>query len=405
MIKTLAGNVGLFTPSLFLDFTKGSLPSGVTFSRSSVGTYYNSSGVLTAATSNVARIDYDPVTLTCRGILLEESRQNFIVQSSAYTTGSWVKSNCSITANSDVAPDGTTTASLINFFGQNGAYCQQSFGVTTGTTYCFSFYAKGTQIVARTDGAMGGGSGSGIVFNLTNGTFTNASGLYTNVTITNVGSGYYRCSFTKAATSTGTGTFAIDNPNGFYTTVAGSCIIWGAQAEVGSFVTSYIPTTTAAVTRATDYLTINSGTWYSKNESSVFVQYNNLGGGYLFSFGDGQTFQSEILATLNASNILRMQMPNGGGYANVTGNGIQYSPYTFGQVSKAAFGFNAGSICLAYNNTLVTGTATVMPIGNGIVNFYIGRDRNSTANYSGWIQKFIYYPKRLSNAYLQKLTQ
>ena len=67
-------------PKLALDFTTASLDSRVTFTRttgaSNPATYVNSSGAITAATNNQPRFDFNPVTLVCKGLLIEESRRN-----------------------------------------------------------------------------------------------------------------------------------------------------------------------------------------------------------------------------------------------------------------------------------------------------------------------------------------
>jgi len=53
---------GGLSPTKTYDFSS-SLPSGITFTRGSSATYINSSGVLTSAANDVARIDYDTTTL------------------------------------------------------------------------------------------------------------------------------------------------------------------------------------------------------------------------------------------------------------------------------------------------------------------------------------------------------
>lgn len=77
-------------PKLALDFTTASLDSRVTFTRTTnatnPATYINSSGVITTATNNQPRFDYDPVTLVCRGLLIEESRTNSLLNTDLLST-------------------------------------------------------------------------------------------------------------------------------------------------------------------------------------------------------------------------------------------------------------------------------------------------------------------------------
>ena len=69
-------------PSMAIDFTTATLDPRVTFTRSgNTATYINSAGVITAINANLPRFDYDPVTLICKGLLLEEARTNFLVNS------------------------------------------------------------------------------------------------------------------------------------------------------------------------------------------------------------------------------------------------------------------------------------------------------------------------------------
>jgi len=79
---------GGFAPAVYTDFTQlgGVLPSSLYSYAGANGTYINSAGVITAATTNVARFDYDPVTLLPRGLLIEESRTNLFLNSNAPAT-------------------------------------------------------------------------------------------------------------------------------------------------------------------------------------------------------------------------------------------------------------------------------------------------------------------------------
>lgn len=82
------GNSGFVTgtgATLFLDFINGPLDPRITFSRNTTATRTNASGQLELVPSNVARsntyVDYDPVTLTPRGALLERQSANLLLNS------------------------------------------------------------------------------------------------------------------------------------------------------------------------------------------------------------------------------------------------------------------------------------------------------------------------------------
>ena len=82
------------------DFTTGSIPAGMTFTRAATtngASYFNSSGVMNFAGTDVARFDYDPSALTLRGLLYEPSATNYLKYSQDFSNGNWV-----VTVNGDM---------------------------------------------------------------------------------------------------------------------------------------------------------------------------------------------------------------------------------------------------------------------------------------------------------------
>jgi len=69
-------------PRMALDFTTASLDSRVTFTRvGNTATVTNSSGVIVGINANLPRFDFNPTTLVCKGLLIEESRTNLLLNS------------------------------------------------------------------------------------------------------------------------------------------------------------------------------------------------------------------------------------------------------------------------------------------------------------------------------------
>jgi len=68
-------------PVLDLDFTAGALPTEVAFTRGSVATFVNASGLIEQVSGDTPRFHYDPITHECRGILVEEQRTNLLLNS------------------------------------------------------------------------------------------------------------------------------------------------------------------------------------------------------------------------------------------------------------------------------------------------------------------------------------
>jgi len=57
-----------------------------TFTRASTATFIGSNGLIQSAAINAPRIDHNPVTLECRGLLMEQSRTNLVFPSATLTT-------------------------------------------------------------------------------------------------------------------------------------------------------------------------------------------------------------------------------------------------------------------------------------------------------------------------------
>ena len=260
------------SPGLFatfaLDFTVPVLDSKISLVRAgNTATRTNSSGYIEAVSANNPRFDYDPVTLDPKGLLIEEQRTNLLTYSAQFDNAAWTKINsASITVDQAVAPNGTQTADLLSC-GATASRIQEAVTTVASTVYTSSVYAKAGAVNYVCLSSITASSGA--IFNLLAGSVAATSGSSTQ-NITSVGNGWYRCSITYTSTgineqvifgasATATFTFGF-YPNG---STGDTCYIWGAQVEAGSFATSYIPTTSAALTRNADVATITGSNFTS----------------------------------------------------------------------------------------------------------------------------------------------
>jgi hypothetical protein len=255
------------TPRLALVFTAAIPDPRITFSRSAAtATRINASGITEVMAADTPRFDFDPVTLACRGLLIEEARENLVQRSEEFENAYWTKTNLTVTLNTAIAPNGLMVADkLVEGTAANALAQVQRVVSSSAIAYTWSVYAKAAErnwLVLNVFNL----SSSRAYFNLQTGTL---GGVAAGITarIIPVGDGWYRCSITRTTaadanaqwqvgitTANNTPTYTGDGTSGLF--------IWGAQLEAGAFPTSYIPTTTTAVTRNADVATI-TGTNFS----------------------------------------------------------------------------------------------------------------------------------------------
>jgi hypothetical protein len=66
-------------PSLMLDFSTGVAPAQITTTRAgNTATQINSSGNIELVNADTPRLDYDPITKVCKGLLIENARTNLL---------------------------------------------------------------------------------------------------------------------------------------------------------------------------------------------------------------------------------------------------------------------------------------------------------------------------------------
>jgi hypothetical protein len=250
-----------------------------TVTRATTATRTNSSGLIESTPINEPRLDYS--LGSCPNILLEPQRTNLFLWSEEFDNVSWVKTNASVTANSTASPSGIQNADKIIPNALNTYHpVTQARVVTNGVTYSFSVYAKAAGynfLLLNT--VQGSASGNvGPIINLTNGTIAgNLGGNNYNAKTTSVGNGWYRIDFSYVVSGVTTSVDINPLPSSTISTYSGDgtsgIFLWGAQLEAGAYATSYIPTTSASVTRNADVIsrgniftngliTASGGTWF-----------------------------------------------------------------------------------------------------------------------------------------------
>ena len=397
-------------PALDLDWaTDRSLPAAYgptpSFSRASTGTYFTSSGVLSSAAINAPRFNhvYNGSSWVSKGLLIEEQRTNTATYSEDFSNASWIKTTATISANLAAAPDGTTTADLCY---------PTSTGTYRGFYRSFSSAAVSMSIFAKSSGKTAfafiasDGNTVGASFNLATGTVSNVFSGHT-ASIENCGDGWYRCKM--AATTTAMQVFIQDAQGSSVTVTTNSTdgvLFWGAQIELGAFPNSYIPTTTAAVTRSADVCQITgtdfSGFW-NASEGSLVVQYDRhnvpTSNGVLFA-------ASKVSSPLQ--NLIYNFASSGNENLSVYNGNIEQATFAIGSIPSVGTSAKIG-FCYKVNDFAGTlnGSAVVADTSGSVTaveQIGIGYIHGTTANFNGHISRLSYYPTRLTNAKLQELS-
>ena len=250
-----------FVESFYYNTTSGAFSDLNTLTRASVGSYIDSAGVLQSADVDAARFTYNPTTLARLGLMVEAEVINKARYSSEYDQSAHVKSETTIDANATASPDGTTNADALVESSNNAQHqTYQSINLSAiGTTFTWSAYFKAN---GRSFFSMYPQSGvsAAASFNLI--TKVSTDSVTTNLVdhgVEDAGSGFVRCWI--AFTMTGSTLYTVnylrtaDNKGAseIYTgDGASGAYLYGIQVEDVLVPTSYIPTTTAAVTRSAD---------------------------------------------------------------------------------------------------------------------------------------------------------
>lgn len=382
--------------------TQKPTPAVLTFTRSSTATYYGSDGLLKTAAANQPRIEYDPLTLAVRGLLIEEQRTNSCLWSQEFENAAWNVASAAgltITTNAITAPDGTMTADKLAETATTDIHSRRQTGLPTGSVRRFSIYAKAAERTQFRAWSFSGGDTNQQSFDLSAGTCTGSL----NPKIEAAPDGWWRCSFDipapHATVSIGPNNGAISTAS--YAGTAGAGIyVWGAQCEVGAFATSYIPTTTAAVTRAVDSVQVSNfaSIGYSAAEGTLALDtfgqpVGSVAAGLFLSGG----FSQSIYLQKSGTNLQWIVQNGGGVQAALSG------PSVTGAVNRSALGFAENSFAASTNGAAaVTDSAGTMPVG--INSLWVGGNLAGSNNWNGYITRLRYYPRRLTNAELQTVS-
>jgi hypothetical protein len=329
---------------------------------------------------NIPRLDYS--NGTCPSLLVEPQRTNLVSYSEEFSNAYWFKNAVTISANSTTAPNGILTAdSIVENTANTDHYVSTAGSLTlTNAPYTSSAYFKKAGRDWVNLSLYNGTDSKAAWFNINTGTLgTVQSGL--TAAITDVGNGWYRCSITRTM-STGINYCGIapqiaDNGGTYLGNGLTAIYVWGAQLEAGSYPTSYIPTTSASVTRNADYLT-RSGFGNTSTSGTLFFDFYatkilSPNGQYILNLFQGSVVDPSypVYSSPNSLSIIA-----NGGTIDIRNNAFTQQVQTFtptaGQRVKLAIRYNGTNVSSAINGTLssvftdtAVGVKNALRINNG----------------------------------------
>jgi hypothetical protein len=276
------------------------LPFSVT--RDSIATRVNKEGLIEVVGKDKLRIDYTDST---KGVaLLEPARTNLLPYSEDFSNAAWTKVSNTVTSDAAVSPNGYQNADLINFS------ITSSFGyIRTSHTLSqyISIYVKYKDI--QWIMCYGGGLNAGKFIDVKNGLVGGNVGSGANAEIYDAGNGWKRIIFYSSSVNINQFSIYPASSDGSYSsiTLSGGIYLWGAQAEAGSYATSYIPTSGSTVPRAADVANgAGNSEVFNDSEGVLFADIQGLVDG-----GDGNKYL--ILSDKTTSNTIIIQYGNNGG--------------------------------------------------------------------------------------------
>ena len=380
---------------------------------------FDENGTLVSTTNDESRYDHDPVTGAPLGILNEGSRENQLFRSQEFDQAYWGKTRSSITADQEVAPDGTTTmdqliedstSSATHLITRNNIVAG-GMTITDDTVYTVSIFAKDVDRGwLRLEIQRKNSTFIGAYFDIATGVLGTVDSGVTAI-ITAVGNDTYRCSvsmdFSNGANDPDISIMMADSDGGKTYTGLGtkSFHVWGAQIEEGSSPTSHIPTTTVAVTRTADVLTTTDVTWFNAT-AGTFVVHGNLPNstglaGFMTQIDDGSN-SNRITMRLLGNDTFRFATDHA---SDTDGNSISAGAVTPGTLFKCAGAYADDDVRGCLDGVLSPADASAAhPLAAAMTTFRLNTDATGGDEFNGHIAQITYWNVRKPDTFLVAVT-
>ena len=367
----------------------------------------NEFGKVVLVGGNVPRFDYDPITRESKGLLLEESRTNY-VRVSTNLESEWVSGSGSTDVDYTITnPDGSVGAwyhTGAEVYHQNMDLSGASTNVITVSLWVKERSGQSGNLDIEIFQQISGSVISLGVwsFNPTTEVISTAPSTFSDGRVQEYPNGWYRVS-AKATTASGnfSSTTRFDMQSSEH-------YVWGMQIEVGSFPTSFIPTNGSTATRGQDLVEITEEEFvefYNQTEGSIISEFM-LPPSWPMS---GYASITLTLSDNSYNNRITLASSTGSAAINadvaISGSTTRAAlgSYTSGSYSiKAAMAYKASDSGGSLNGAAVVTTSPgTLPL---LTRADIGKDHQNGNALNGHMKRIMYYSKRLPNSQLVTLT-
>jgi hypothetical protein len=317
---------------------------------------------------NIPRLDY--TNGSCPSILVEPQRTNLLLQSNVFNSVSWSKYGTPVINSGILSPDGTNNAFELNMSVGQGVYQNAT---NTAGTYACSIYIKGD-----TNGIIGLIDGNSLPTQTVNVT---TEWKRVNVVLT------------KGVSPLQYAIYRLDS------SYLSKVYIYGAQCELGSYPTSYIPTTSASVTRNADVISKTGiSSLIGQTEGTVLIDINYK------VINETSMFFSVRPSTSNKIEIYRDSQTI---YGEIVGNSVSISLSKSSSPSgtyKIALAYKSGETVLYVNGTNVGTSTTAFSFSTSMADLFLGSRSGGTLIEQGFFNQATIWKERLTNDQLAQLT-
>lgn len=376
------------------------------YSRASTATYYGSDGLIDYAIVDEQRVHYMQDGSGDFGLLLEGERENLLTYSSIASTGWTLTGSATRAAGVFDSPDGTANATELTVPAGllQGIISTPTVSLSVEPV-TYSFYLKhvsgtSTQMVvgSSTSAVWGAVDNFLILIDLSDGSVDDIGASIDEYNVEALPNDWYRLEITGTPDSAGSANCICNNGDGVNAGVFG---VFGLQIEVGSFATSYIPTSGSTVTRSKDVANINNISikdWFNSLKGTFYCDFKRYVNVQQITYAwqvDDTTANNRLYGGQTAAAFSRSTV------AGITDGGVDeflesIPTGDLNRRNKIAFAYEEDNSKFASNGLLST-TDTNCAIPNKLIDFKIGDTDTADSELYGVMRNLSYANRRLTD--------